>query len=568
MKSFARHTKLTNICGRVDYITNEKKQEEIVCHSELLDFKEYAEFEKNNQKTAKMNNEGREVIISIPNEWYQLPKETFQERCQHLAECSCGKRTDMVWACHWNKDRTNLHVHVVFSERTRLADQQIKRYDRDIYLTEDGKIARRKADRAINHETGEILPPVHRKGEIKEGGFSTKNKIYKTRDWFEGTKERLQTEMEKMGVRFEEKGILHEYHEGKGRESEAIKEKNEVIRAVNKRVKELKEVLPEEQHKKIDDRVKTEIRNKNIIVPNFRIEEKYVKWNFVSYHDYSKAYNFIERTKAKFNEVIEYFREKMNKTFSHESHQKFDVNKHAEKMYEKLHGYMNARYKYAFVLEYNITELRETEISHEYRDKLEKLENHKAEYDDLSGKIKRKRDDLDKLGLFDRKEKKALKSEISHLEYKQRSCLEEMVELSKPDYYSSERDYMRVMTGSNNKTGYEITIDRVKDKAIIEENKEQAQKLLPQFELSVKYRDEFLNLAREVPDEYRESFQKAMSNYAKEFKKAIPEKNRKYGYRAWENTHSYVLDRMPLSSRQRQERERNLSKSKSRGFER
>lgn len=73
MKSFARVTKLSNIGGRADYITNEKKQEAILAKSEAVDWKPYRDFERANQRTATANNEGREMIIALPNEWAKLP---------------------------------------------------------------------------------------------------------------------------------------------------------------------------------------------------------------------------------------------------------------------------------------------------------------------------------------------------------------------------------------------------------------------------------------------------------------------------------------------------------------
>ncbi|HBG7871612.1 TPA: hypothetical protein KRF18_003702, partial [Clostridioides difficile] len=51
MKSFARVTKLSNIGGRADYITNEKKQEAILAKSEAVDWKPYQNFERANQRT-------------------------------------------------------------------------------------------------------------------------------------------------------------------------------------------------------------------------------------------------------------------------------------------------------------------------------------------------------------------------------------------------------------------------------------------------------------------------------------------------------------------------------------
>ena len=72
MKSFARMTKLSNVGGRADYITNERKQEAILAKSEPVDWKPYQDFERANQRTHTANNEGRELVIALPNEWAKL----------------------------------------------------------------------------------------------------------------------------------------------------------------------------------------------------------------------------------------------------------------------------------------------------------------------------------------------------------------------------------------------------------------------------------------------------------------------------------------------------------------
>lgn len=229
MKTFVMMTKLPNIGGRAGYITDNSQQEEIVATSESVDWKPYQEFERSNVKTFTKSNEGRELVIAIPNEWYEIPRPILESRVQHLAELALGKSTDMQWAVHWNDDRTNLHVHIIFSERTR---EDKGTWDRDIYLTADGKVARKAADRARDLN-GNVLPPIHRKGEAK-GCFSAKDKKYTSRGWLHDTKQLLKETMERdYGVKFDKEEPFHEYHEGKGSESVVIHEKNMAIRISN-----------------------------------------------------------------------------------------------------------------------------------------------------------------------------------------------------------------------------------------------------------------------------------------------------------------------------------------------
>lgn len=241
MKGFARVTKLSNIGGRADYISNPDRQESIVAASASVDWKPYQEFEMANQKTEKRNNEGREVIVALPNEWAALSRDDLISKAEKIAVTAAGKDTDMQWAVHWNKAHTNLHIHVIFSERQK--EKNPGRWDRDIYLTADGKVARRKADRAKN-EDGSIRPPVHRKGEPKDG-FTAKDPQYKKRSWVPSMKQQLRDQFAAMGVILEKPQPLHEYHEGKGKEAPIIRAKNEVIRANNAQYKAITAEHPE-----------------------------------------------------------------------------------------------------------------------------------------------------------------------------------------------------------------------------------------------------------------------------------------------------------------------------------
>lgn len=232
MKGFARMTKLSNIGGRADYISNPKRQEEILAKSESVDWKPYQEYEQSHQMSARRNNEGRELIIALPNEWAKIPPEQLQAKAQKLAETAIGKSTDMQWAVHWNKAHTNLHLHVIFSERQK--EKEPKRWDRDVYLTDDGKVARKKAERAKNPD-GSIKPPVHKKGELKDG-FTAKNPDYNKKSWLYEQKLEIRITLRKLGAIIRHDDVLHQFHEGKGSESANIKIKNEVIRENNERL--------------------------------------------------------------------------------------------------------------------------------------------------------------------------------------------------------------------------------------------------------------------------------------------------------------------------------------------
>lgn len=308
MKSFARVTKLSNIGGRADYITNEKKQEAILAKSEVVDWKPYQNFERANQRTATANNEGREMIIALPNEWSQLPPAELHARANTIAQTAVGKATDLQWAVHWNHARSNLHIHVIFSERQR--EKDAGRWDRDIYLTEDGKVARRRADRAKNPD-GTDKPPVHRKGEEK-GGFTAKDKTYTTKSWLANTKERLkQTFTERWGVNIEKPDYLHQYHEGKGREAPAIRHKNEVIKSVNGRLKDLASVGFSVEKNALPP-IRANMKNRYLLVPFLKDGQPRLRRCRTA----EEAVDFLHQTKADWSARFDTFRQQPSFSFT------------------------------------------------------------------------------------------------------------------------------------------------------------------------------------------------------------------------------------------------------------
>lgn len=249
MQTFVRMSKLSNIVGRSDYISNPERQEDIVAAASYANWKLYQAFEREHQRSSKANNEGRELIIALPNEWQQLSKLELTSRMNELAQQLLPGKYEYQWAVHWNKAHTNLHVHLIFSERNRQYGSSGV-WDRDIYLTQDGKVARRKADRAVD-KNGKVKPPVHRKGEPKDNGktqLTAKDKKFKSKEWLEQTKHSVADFYRNYGISITEKGVLHEYHEGKGAEAPSIRAKNERIRRINtffQRVKGVGFILPD-----------------------------------------------------------------------------------------------------------------------------------------------------------------------------------------------------------------------------------------------------------------------------------------------------------------------------------
>lgn len=175
---YGRVTKISNAEGRSEYITDEKRQEEIVLHNENMQYswEEHSAFEKAHQKTNVANNEALEVHIALPNKLADRPGD-LRKICDDLAHEIVGENKDYEYAVHWNHNRTNLHVHILFSERENQMDLEPKVYKKDIWQDKDThKLAK------ANSENAEL---VHKKGEIqrdKEGNIKYQADIFKAKD--------------------------------------------------------------------------------------------------------------------------------------------------------------------------------------------------------------------------------------------------------------------------------------------------------------------------------------------------------------------------------------------------
>lgn len=164
-------TPLRNVKGRIDYISNPKRQEHLVAtYSSTNDtsfWKELAEHCQEQSKFSKSKKtvESREHIIMFSNELSQMdPNELAKKVSDTYKEMT---ETENVVAIHWNKTHTNFHCHVVFSENKEI--NQVKEsttFDRNTYFDSNGKRSYKKFCR---DENGELLPgcTFYKKGEQK-----------------------------------------------------------------------------------------------------------------------------------------------------------------------------------------------------------------------------------------------------------------------------------------------------------------------------------------------------------------------------------------------------------------
>ena len=175
---YGRVAKISNAVGRSDYITDKKRQEEIVLHKKNMQhsWQEHSAFEKAHQKTNVANNEALEVHIALPNKLADRLVD-LRKICDDMAHEIVGENKDYEYAVHWNHNRTNLHVHILFSERENQLELKPKIYKRDIYYNFEEKKLSKKSD-----PKAEI---IHHKGEVqkdKDGNIKYQTDIFKAKD--------------------------------------------------------------------------------------------------------------------------------------------------------------------------------------------------------------------------------------------------------------------------------------------------------------------------------------------------------------------------------------------------
>jgi hypothetical protein len=236
MSGYLSSRKLGNVKGRIKYMTDEKKQENIVDYYNTTNNDFWSMLAKESRERHKETKAGgkcceaRELIIGIPPISNISAKDicnTFKNR--YGVECAC--------AIHYNKrDKIeNKHCHLIFSEREKLKEPKIeeeKRAIRTYYYDEKGKKCR-KAEAVKTIKKGTLL----QKSTTRY--FSDKNEHFKSQKFIYECKEMILKELLKIdwSLRAEKQNKeLSEKHIGKNNP------RKEYIRQNNKLKQELKNI--------------------------------------------------------------------------------------------------------------------------------------------------------------------------------------------------------------------------------------------------------------------------------------------------------------------------------------
>ena len=192
--SFIQMTKLSNVRGRITYISSHAKQEHLYAVYETTDRSYWTELARCSQQEFKKSGvdgkciEARELIIALPESLYEqgMPDmllKSFTDKFKEKYGVEC------VAALHHNKRMTNFHIHLIFSERQLLAEPVIKTATRNMFYDEHGNHVRTKKE--ILDDTGNIRKrcKVIKKGEIYEKKlFTSKNTRFKQEDFLDEVK--------------------------------------------------------------------------------------------------------------------------------------------------------------------------------------------------------------------------------------------------------------------------------------------------------------------------------------------------------------------------------------------
>ena len=191
--SFLQVVKLPNVRGRVRYISDPKRQENLYATFTNVESKYWTYLSKENQKDFRKSGtdgkciEARELIIMLPPSLIQYDPDMLLK--YFSAKFVEKYDVAVASALHHNKAKTNLHIHLIFSERQELDVPERKIAERNLFYDENGKHVRTKKE--ILDERGEIRPGcrIVKKGEVYETNlFKPKNQKFKSKKFTEEMK--------------------------------------------------------------------------------------------------------------------------------------------------------------------------------------------------------------------------------------------------------------------------------------------------------------------------------------------------------------------------------------------
>ncbi len=191
---YVRQETLGDLSGRIDYISSETRQEHLYATYDTAPDGFWRDLARENRADFRKYGttgeciEAREFIIALPPEMFRYDHDQllryvvdkYKEKYQ--VECTA--------ALHHNKEMTNFHIHMIYSERRELVEPTVKIATRDRYYDPQGKHVRTKKE--ATDEKGNLLPGYSKipKGEVYESNrFESKDKRFKDKAFLDEAKE-------------------------------------------------------------------------------------------------------------------------------------------------------------------------------------------------------------------------------------------------------------------------------------------------------------------------------------------------------------------------------------------
>ena len=264
MKNLVRTQKITNGRGSIKYITQDSKGEILASYSTqsmqeweiLFDFNQQKfeeEKSKGNWVMNQKSSDGKEAkaveakmfVVALPNE---KAKQNPEELVKDLADDWVSEhQTDCYIALHWSKTHTNLHAHILASERKKKESKEVRRAKRNRYYDSNGKECK-KADAVRIVHKGDIISGQNELYESGKIDLKSKAALDKIKEHYS---KMLGTEM------FKDDGLhIPQQHLPRinERSSEEVLEDYERKREYNAAVKEFNAIvntLKENRHEEI-----------------------------------------------------------------------------------------------------------------------------------------------------------------------------------------------------------------------------------------------------------------------------------------------------------------------------
>ena len=138
--SFVQIQKITNVKGRIDYISSHARQENLYAVYDTAPSQFWNSLAKESQQGFQKSGtegkcvEARELIIALPEIYTKLAPDTMLQTFTDSFKKVYG--VECVAALHHNKRKTNYHIHLIFSERTALEEPEFKIAARNMFYNE------------------------------------------------------------------------------------------------------------------------------------------------------------------------------------------------------------------------------------------------------------------------------------------------------------------------------------------------------------------------------------------------------------------------------------------------